>query len=187
MDLVFALYDNTMQSLRYIIDSASTEDHHLAQHPLAKVLIFLQKTCSSIFSGQYFSGMNGLESEQSDDLIDLSTDWNVEDGGRYGGGKLWKKLSVKQTQKQGLVRNLYMLPEGDAFLLEVRRAYLRVFNSKPPLTALKELGAVQWWTKLTVFDNTLKTRLSIRTGNILSFRVSNRGREELVPSTFKMC
>jgi hypothetical protein len=86
MDLAFSLYDNTMQSLRYLIDSTHSKDHHLACHPLAKVLVFLQTNCGSIFSGQYFSGTKTRDAEETetlDDLIDLSTDWNVPNANRY--------------------------------------------------------------------------------------------------------
>jgi hypothetical protein len=176
MDLAFALYDNTMQSLRYIIDSTSSPEHRLARHPLAKVLKFLQRTCPSIFSGQYFSGSDDSEGkENSDDLIDLSTDWNISDGSRFANGKLWRRLSVKQARKNGLAWNLCDVEKDDIFLRDVRRGFQRVFESKPPLTAFRELGALEWWTKLTVFDNVLHTHLSIRIGSIVGFRVDCEG------------
>ena len=176
MDLAFALYDNTMQSLRYIIDSTVSPDHRLARHPLAKVLKFLQRTCASIFSGQYFSGSDESEDkDNTDDLIDLSTDWNISGDNRFANGKLWRRLSVKQARKNGLPRNLCDVDDDDLFLRDVRKGFQRVFKSKPPLTALRELGALEWWTKLTVFDNVLHTHLSIRIGAIIGFRVESEG------------
>jgi hypothetical protein len=146
MDLSFLLYDNTMQSLRYIIDSTTLPDHHLAGHSLAKVLTFLQTTCGSIFSGQYFSGM-GITSEETDladYLIDLLTDWNCTGGNHYARRKLWKKLSGKQIWKNGFVQNLCDVQADYQFLLDIQQVYQRVFNAKPPLTALRDLGALQW-------------------------------------------
>jgi hypothetical protein len=122
MDLAFSLYNNTMQSLRYIIDSTTLENHYLARHPLAKVLIFLQTNCRSIFSGQYFSSAGTASSEDvdaTDDLIDLSTDWNFANGNRYANGKLWKKLSPKQVRKNGYIQNLCDIPADHSFLLDI--------------------------------------------------------------------
>ena len=173
MDLAFSLYDNTMQSIRYIIDSTASESHHLARHPLANVLNFLQEKCPSVFSGQYFSCTDSSEERDcSDDLIDLSTDWNVVDGSRFSNGKLWRKISPKQLQKNGLIRNLCDINDTDPFLTDVRAVFRRVFKSKPPLTAFKELGALEWWIKLTVFDNVVKTRVTIRIGSIVGFSVA---------------
>jgi hypothetical protein len=190
MDLAFSLYDNTMQSLRYLIDSTHSNDHHLARHPLAKVLVFLQANCGSIFSGQYFSGpknCNSEELETTDDLIDLSMDWNIPHDNRYAGGKLWRKFSSKQVRKLGFIQNLCDVSSDDLLLLDFRRTYLRVFKSKPPLTAQKELGALQWWSKLTVFDNALNTRLTIRAGTIVSFRIDQdqTGNDEVIHTTPK--
>lgn len=127
MDLAFSLYDNTMQSLRYLIDSTYSKDHHLACHPLAKVLVFLQTNCGSIFSGQYFSGAKNSDSEEmetSGNLIDLSTDWNDPTENRYAGGKLWRRISTKQVRKLGFIQNLCDVSSDNIFLLDIRQVYL---------------------------------------------------------------